>query len=106
MHKRCDHVENPIRQLHELYSGTILDELLLHIDNAAMRHASFDDDRAIAECESELVKGIDVKGKGRFDLNITQPRVSLYLKPSSLTTRIGCGGNILFNQRLYNVPCF
>ena len=44
------------------------DHLLIDVADAAVRDASLDDDRAIAEREAEIVQRIELQREVRFDL--------------------------------------
>ena len=57
-----------VGRLDELDAGAVEHELLVDVADAAVGDASFDDDRAVAEREAEIVKGIELEGKAGFDL--------------------------------------
>ena len=47
--------------------GPVVDDFLVDVADAAVGDAALQDDRLIAECQPDVVKGIQVERKRRFD---------------------------------------
>jgi hypothetical protein len=63
-----DYAREVLGRLHEFDAGSVEDDFLIHVADAAVDNPSLDDNGPIAEGEAEFVKGIDVQRKCRFDL--------------------------------------
>src|ERR1700730_1919459 len=64
-----DDFKHALGQLDELDARAVREHLLVHVADAAVGDASFDDDRALAEREAKFVQGVDVQGEGGFELD-------------------------------------